>query len=287
MDGVALYAIYGERGKRFLVKGRRSLTRFFVFILLLALLAPLLPFVLWGFGQSWLFPHLLPEEWGLRTWSYLFRSGSQLGRALSTSLGIGFAVALLSLLIGLPAGRILGLYHFRGKAMVKYLILSPAIVPPFAAAMGIHVIFIRYGLAETLLGVILVHLIPALPYVVLVLSGIFAGYNPDMEEEARTLGARRWQVFRYVTMPSIFPGVLVAGLLAFTTSWCQYLLTLLIGGGQVLTLPILLLNFLTSGDYAMASALCLVMIFPAGIVLWFVSRLLNYRGIALGGFGRL
>jgi putative spermidine/putrescine transport system permease protein len=182
---------------------------------------------------------------------------------------------------------VLGLYRFRGKTLVQFLILAPAIVPGFAAAMGIHVLFIRYGLADTLAGVALVQLIPVMPYVVLILAGVFANYPVEAEEAARTLGARPWQVLLYVMLPSIRSGVIAAGLFAFMISWGQYLLTLLIGGGQVLTLPILLLNFVNSGDYPLASALSLVLILPAGIILWLTSRFLMGQSTALGGLGRL
>ena len=262
----------------------------FLFILygfmILLLLLPLLPQVIWSFSQRWLFPALLPEEWGVRSWRYLFSPGAQLGRAILTSLGIGFSATFLSVLIGLPAGRALGLYKFKGKTLVKFIILSPVIVPGFAAAMGIHQVFIRYGLADTFIGVVLVHLIPVMPYVVLVFSGVFANYNPEIEEAARTLGAKSWQIFRYVTLPALFPSIIVAALYAFIISWSQYLLTLLIGGGQVLTLPLLLLNFVNSGDYALASALSLVFILPVLGILWFTSRFLTDKNLTLGG-GRL
>ena len=153
--------------------------------------------------------------------------------------------------------------------------------------MGIHQVFIRYGLADTFLGVVLVHLIPVMPYVVLVFSGVFTNYNPEIEEAARTLGAKSWQIFRYVTLPALLPSVIVAALFAFIISWSQYLLTLLIGGGQVLTLPLLLLNFVNSGDYALASALSLVFILPVLVILWFTSRFLAGDNLTLGGFGRL
>ncbi len=270
----------GGRGKRIFKGG-------LVALLLAALLLPFLPQLLWSFSQRWLFPSLLPQAWGLRAWRYLLSPGAQLFKATLTSLEIGFAVTWLSLLVGLPAGRALGLHRFRGKSIVQFVILAPAIVPGFAAAMGIHLVFIRYGLADTLAGVILVHLIPVLPYVVLVLSAVFANFNLEAEEVARTLGATPWQVFRYVTLPAIFPGLVAAALFAFMVSWGQYLLTLLIGGGQVLTLPLLLLNFANSGDYAVASALALVFILPAALILWVASRYLAGGPAALGGLGRL
>ncbi|NJN55262.1 MAG: ABC transporter permease subunit, partial [Anaerolineae bacterium] len=86
------------------------------------------------------------------------------------------------------------------------------------------------------------HLVPVMPYLVLVLMAAFANYNLDYEGQARVLGARPYQVFRHVTLPAIWPGLMVGCLFAFLISWSQYLLTLIIGGGQVLTLSVLLFS---------------------------------------------
>jgi putative spermidine/putrescine transport system permease protein len=253
----------------------------------LAWLLPFLPLVVWSFSQRWLFPAILPTEWGVRGWAYLLSPGARVGTAFFNSLIIALAVTLVSLLIGLPAGRALGMHHFRGKTLVNLLILAPTLVPTIGVVLGLHVTFIRLNLADTILGVVLVHLIPVLPYVVLTLSGIFANYNLDYEAQARTLGASQWQVWWHITLPAIFPGVMVAALFAFIISWSQYLLTLLIGGGQIQTLPTILLAFVNSGDYAVASALSLVFIAPAVLMLLLTSRYLTGRHPALSGFGKL
>jgi putative spermidine/putrescine transport system permease protein len=83
--------------------------------------------------------------------------------------------------------------------------------------------------------VVFVHLIPAAPYAVLILAGAFANYDADYEAQARTLGAGPLRVLWYVTLPALAPSLVVAGLFAFLISWSQYVLTLLIGGGQVLS----------------------------------------------------
>src|SRR5581483_7361132 len=113
------------------------------------------------------------------------------------------------------------------------------IVPGLAVVLGIHIVFIRYNLADTPLGVVLVHLIPVLPYMTLVMSSVFANYDTQYEEQARVLGAGPVRTFLLITLPMIFPGVVVGGLFAFLISWSQYILTLLIGGGAVITLPLL------------------------------------------------
>lgn len=266
-----------------------------IIAILIGVAAPLLPLVIWSFAHRWFFPDVLPAAWSGRAWAYVFSSSSQVGRALLNSTIVALAVTLLSALIGLPAGRALGLYSFRGKTAVLFLILAPAIMPVIAVAMGIHVVFLRLGLADSRLGVILVHLIPVLPYIVLILTGVFASYNVDYEGQARTLGARPYQVFWHVTLPAIWPGLMVGCLFAFLISWSQYLLTLLIGGGQVITLPVLLFAFANSGDNAITAALSLVFIAPALLLFWLTARYLTGRhtarrdlaDTAVGGLGKL
>lgn len=247
------------------------------------LLLPLLPLTIWAFSRRWLFPAVLPTEWGLRAWRYLLDPNTRVLAAFANSLTVALAVTVLSIIIAIPAARVLGLKRFRGKTLVEFLILAPTVVPAFAAAMGIQVLFIRYGLADTLLGVILAHLIPTLPYAVLILAGIFANYDVDYEGQARVLGAGAWAIFWRVTLPAIWPGVVVAALFAFLISWSQYLLTLLIGGGQVITLPVLLLAFANSGDYAVTAALSLVFMAPAVLALLFSARHLTGGQAALRG----
>lgn len=255
-------------------------------LILISVVAPLIPLVIWSFAHRWFFPDVLPAAWSWRAWNYVFSDGSQAAQALLNSTFVALAVTLLSALIGLPAGRALGLHEFRGKTAVLFLILTPAIMPVIAVAMGIHVAFLRFGLADTRLGVILVHLVPVMPYTVLTLASVFANYNPDFEGQARTLGARPFQVFLHVTLPAIWPGLMVGGLFAFIISWSQYLLTLLIGGGQVITLPVLLFAFANSGDNAITAALSLVFIAPALLLFLFTSRYLTGRNVAIGGLGK-
>lgn len=255
--------------------------------ILLWIALPLLPLVLWSFAHRWRFPALLPTEWSLRAWEILWKPQTGILAAFGTSLAIALIVTLISVAISIPAGRAMGLYEFRGKRVVEFLLLAPTIVPPLAVIIGVHVLFIRYGLADTLIGVILVHLSPIMPYVVLVMAGVFANYDPEFEEQSRSLGASPWQTFRYVTLPAIFPGMMVAGLFAFLISWTQYITTLIIGGGLVKTLPLILFTLASSTDRALTSAVSLVFIAPAVLILLLTSRYLTGGDAAIGGLGRV
>ena len=256
-------------------------------LLITWLVLPLLPLAIWSFAKGWFFPDLLPKRWSMRAWEYAFSDTSGVIDSLGLTIGISLTATLLSILVGVPAGRALGMYKFRGKTLVELLILAPMIVPGIAVVLGIHSVFISLGLNNTVSGVILVHLIPTLPYMILVMAGIFSNYDAAFEAQARSLGASPIKTFWYVTLPAIMPGIIVGGLFAFLVSWSQYILTLLIGGGRVVTLPLLLFNFATSGRNDITGAIGMIYILPGIIILLLTARHLSGRSGAVGGFGQL
>lgn len=255
-------------------------------VLVTWLVLPMIPLAIWSFARGWYFPNLLPTQWSLAAWKYALSDTAGILDSLLLSIGISFAAMMLAILIGVPAGRALGLYKFRGKEYIELLILAPTIVPGIAVVLGVHSVFIWLGLTNTVPGVILVHLIPTLPYMTLVMAGIFSNYDPSFEEQARSLGASGIKTFWYVTLPAILPGIIVGGMFAFLVSWSQYILTLVIGGGRVITLPLLLFNFATSGRNDITGAIAMIYILPGIIILLFTARHLTGRS-GIGGIGQI
>ncbi|MDQ3012048.1 MAG: ABC transporter permease subunit, partial [Acidobacteriota bacterium] len=236
---------------------------------------PLLLLAARSLAQSWYWPSLLPPIWSVRAWKYAFSPAAEVLPALATSLLIALAVPLLAVTVSLPAARVLAWQDFRGKRAVIFALLLPVLTPPLAATMGVHSLFLRYGLTDTLIGVALSHLISTVPYATLMLTGSFSRFDPDYEAQARTLGARGFDVWRYVTFPAIAPGLAVAASFAFLISWSQYLTTLLIGGGRIVTLPLTLVAFQRGGDEAIAAALSLIFLAPAVAAAFSVARFLK------------
>jgi len=256
-------------------------------LLIVWLVLPLVPLALWSFARGWFFPNLLPKTWTLQAWQYALSDTSGVVQGLWLTVWIALVTTALSILVGIPAGRALGLYRFRGKEIIELVILAPVIVPGIAVVLGIHSVMVGLGLTNTVTGVILVHLVPTLPYMILVMSGIFANFDPAFEAQARSLGATAAKTFWYVTLPAILPGIIVGGLFAFLVSWSQYILTLMIGGGRVVTLPLLLFNFATSGRNDITGAIGMIYILPGVIILILTARHLSGRSGAVGGFGRV
>ncbi len=233
---------------------------------------PVAILVLFSVSRAYFFPQVLPDNWSLRAWRLLLEPRSEVWSALATSIRVGVAVVVVALSVSVPAGRALGLSEFRGKRLVELLLISPLLVPPMAVGMGLDLAFIRLHISGSYWGVVLVHLIPAIPYSVLIMSAAFANFDPGAEAQARTLGATRWAVFRFVTFPAIAPSLAAAGLLVLLVSWSQYVLTLLIGGGSVVTLPILLFSAASGGDTAITSTLSLIYIAPVLVLLTIASH---------------
>jgi putative spermidine/putrescine transport system permease protein len=256
-------------------------------VLITWLILPLVPLAIWSFAKGWYFPDILPRNWSLNAWEYTVSDTAGVLDSLWLTVWISFIATLLSILIGVPAGRALGMYKFKGKEIIELMILAPTIVPGIAVVLGIHSVFISLGLNNTITSVILVHLIPTLPYMVLVMSGIFANYDQAFEDQARSLGASPLKTFWYVTLPAIMPGIIVGGLFAFLVSWSQYILTLIIGGGRVITLPLLLFSFATSGRNDIAGAIGMIYILPGIVILFLTAKHLSGRSGVAGGFGRI
>lgn len=254
-------------------------------LIVVSAILPMIPLAVWSFSHGWHFPHLLPEQWSVRGWVYLTEPYSRVVPGLLNSVMIAVVVTLLAFPIAIPAARALGLHQFRGKRMVEFLVLAPLIVPELPVAVGIHILFIKLGLAGTLLGVLLIHLVLVVPYIVIVLAGVFSNYGPEPEQSARTLGASPLKTFYYVTLPAIMPGMVVGGLFAFIRSWRTYIFTLVIGGGVVETLPLLVFSFIGTGDNHISAVLSLLFIAPAILMMLFTASYLT--GNQAGAFGRI
>ena len=257
--------------------------RIVLVLIVVAILLPLVPLIIHSFARGYVFPQLLPAEWSTRAWRIVLATDGGTWNALGWSVVVAAAVTALSLLVALPAGRVLGLRAFRGKRVLEFLVLTPLLVPAVALAIGLDIVFIRLGLSGTFWGVVLVHLIPAAPYAVLVLAGVFANYDEDFEAQARTLGASPLNVFRHVTMPAIKPGLIIAGFFAFIVSWSQYVLTLQIGGGKILTLPVLLVSTASGGDVSITGVLTIVSALPVVVLLGLASRHVVRAGLGATG----
>lgn len=250
-----------------------------IIVLFLIFLVPLFFIILQSVAFSWRWPELLPSEFSFRGWRALINE-PRLGEALQSTILIGVAVVLLNFLIGIPAAKALAYYSFPGKNTIDVLLLSPILIPNLAIAMGLHFTFIRLGIANHMLGVIFVHLIPTVPYTIRIFRGGFERIGDKWGEVGATLGASSWQIFWTVQLPMMVPTIRSAAVLIFVISLSQYALTALIGGGNIMTLAMLYFPYFQSNDPAvLASFSAVFILFPIIflIVLELILRLFLFR----------
>ena len=246
-------------------------------LLYLILVAPLALFIVYSFTEGWFFPAPFPSEWTTTTFQRAMDDPRTLD-GMWQGFVIAVIVSLLSLILAFPAARALGLRQFRGRQIAWLVLFLPTVVPPLAIGMGLNILFLRVGLAGTIIGVSLAHLISTLPYTVFTLSSAFARYDENYEHQALALGASPAQIFFNITLRMMTPSLVVATLFAFLVSWSQYLLTLLIGGGKIITLPVLLFTAASGGNPSTIAIKSLLFILPPALVIAFTARELNRHG---------
>ena len=107
------------------------------------------------------------------------------------------------------------------------------------------------------------------------------GLSKKYEYQAELLGAGRLSIFYYIILPHIVPGVVAGAGIAFLVSMSQYISTLIIGGGNVITLPTIMVPYISGGEYSMASGLIvlftLIAIVPLYIMDYFLKKYYFYK----------
>ena len=192
-------------------------SRILSFILILTaiiIILPALVILLWTVTGRWPWPGLLPESYTLRTVEELLFGSSGLWKILKSSVILATAVAVLGTVIALMTARATEIYRIRGRKLISSASILPLIVPGTVFAMGIQVTLIRIHLNDTITGVIIVHLVAALPYCITIMMDMTAAVGSSLEEQAAVLGAKPLRGFLDVTLPQLLPGILSSASMA-------------------------------------------------------------------------
>ncbi len=251
----------------------KSFKKLLIDLFIVILISPILILVIWGFTSSWMYPNLLPNNYSLRALEYI--TNIQNVKVLIDTLIISFIVVIITIILSLPAAKAIALYEFKGKKIAEMLILSPIIIPTISIAMGIHITFIKLKLANNIIRVIIINLLPCIPYGVRMISDVYKLLGNKFEQQASILGANKFNSFIYVTLPLLMPGILGASSMCFIISFSQYFLTLIIGGGAVTTYPMIMFPYIQSGDRTVSSIYSIVFLIVSLIVLIIIEYMVN------------
>lgn len=240
--------------------------RALLFLIACSILFPVLLIALWAVARRWPWPALLPDGFSARGLAELFGGHSHVLPLLTSSVMFSLLAAFLAVIVGYLSARAFVLYEFPGKGVLKFGSILPVLIPANVFAMGIHVLFIRWGLADRISGVLLCHVLYALPYTINILLDSMEPLGAAYEHQAVVLGCPPHKAFLFVTMPLLLPALLSALSMAYIISFSQYFLTLLIGGGRVKTFSMVMVPFIAGGDRTIASAYVLMFLLSSILV---------------------
>lgn len=180
---------------------------------------------------------------------------------LGNSFFIAFMSVCCSMALGVPAAYVLGRYRIPGRRIVLIGIISVRLFPDIASVIPIVEFFIRIGAHQTYWGVILAHTLLALPYVIFIGMGAFESIPGELEDQARVMGAGRFQTFRSILVPLAVPGLSAAAIYTFLLSWDEFVFVyfLTFGRQEMFTLTLYLngLKYAEPQNLLAATSVCL------------------------------
>lgn len=160
---------------------------------------------------------------------------------------------IINILIGTSVSIFMVKEEFKYKYLVEILIYLPLIIPPLVSTIGIQYFFIKIGLIDTILGVAIVHSITTLPYYIQSMREGYKTLNKNYENLGIIFGLSKSKIFFKIILPMMLPSFFVGIIMIVTVSLAQYITTFIIGGGTIITYPMLMLPYLMDGNIVTGS----------------------------------
>ena len=168
---------------------------------------------------------------------------------LATTMGVAFAATALSLFASVLAAYAIQRLRFKGSEWVGLGIYLAYLVPPSILFIPLAAVIVQFGLYDSPLALILTYPTFLVPFCTWLLIGYFKSIPYELEECAMIDGATRLQILRKVTLPLAVPGLISAGIFAFTLSWNEFIYALaFIQSSEKKTVPVAVLTQLVQGD---------------------------------------
>ena len=201
------------------------------------------------------------------------------------TFGASLAAAILNAFFGLIVAWVLVRYDFPAKRVIDALVDLPFALPTAVAGIALTALYAQNGwighllpfkVSFTPLGVFVALTFIGLPFVVRTLQPVLEDLHKEIEEAAATLGATRWQTFARVIFPIVTPALLTGFALAFARALGEYGSVIFIAGNMPLIseiTPLLIITKLEQYDYAGATAIAVVMLVSAFVLLLAINAL--------------
>lgn len=267
--------IFYTFGKKYVIDSLIFIVFFLFFF------GPLLNTAMLIFAERYQAPHLLPTRFGLQWWCYILGQ-PELLQVMLNSLLIALIATSISLVICLPAAYAVARLQFKGKSFFLFSFLLTNAFPKIGLYTAIGILFYRFHLMGTLTGVVIIHVLNMLLFMIWIPSGAFQKIRIQQEEAARDVGAGPLRTFMSITMPIALPGIAVAAMFSFLGSLEEAQGTLLVGFPEVKTMATSMYGMIL--DYPpMAGAVFSVLLLIPTVIILLVCRKLFGKGILSGG----
>ena len=231
-------------------------------------------------------PHYLPGALSLESYQHVLYFGAGLWTYVANSLGVAALTIILCLALSVPAGFALARFPIPAKNLIFLTLLTPLMIPYQALLTPLYLMFAKLGLANSLIGLALVHTILQIPFSVYLMRNAFEAVPRELEEAAVIDGCSTFVSFRRVFLPLVLPGMVTVALFAFIASWNEFLAALIFMNKETaFTVPIMLVSVRTGHfgtvDWGALQAGIMVSVLPCALVYVFLQK--YYVSGLLGG----
>jgi putative spermidine/putrescine transport system permease protein len=199
------------------------------------LLLPILVIMPLSFSDSSFLVYPIPA-WSLKWYHNLFTSSEWI-RAARNSFIVAPSATLTATVLGTMAAVGLARTNFPLKGLLMSVLIAPMVVPIVVVGVSTYLFFAPLGLADSYVGLIIVHAALGAPFVLTTVLATLQGFNNNLVRASLSLGAHPLETFFRVTLPVIAPGVISGALFAFATSFDEVVVTLFLAGPEQVTLP--------------------------------------------------
>lgn len=259
-----------RRRRRFDVVG--GVLRFYALLMFVFLYIPIIFVVIYSFndGRRLLIWNGFSARWYTRA-----LDNAAIQSAVETSVKVAAFNALVAVVLGSFAGIALARRGGRWTTPFLALVFLILVTPEIVDAIAYLIFFVRIELNETLARLVIGHSVFGSAVVTLIVRARLAGLDETLEEAAADLGAPPTRVFRQITLPLMMPAVLAGGLLAFTFSLDDVIVSSFVSSAGTFTLPVYIFSSLRTGlkgDVAAISTLMLVLTLVAIAIAALVLR---------------
>jgi spermidine/putrescine transport system permease protein len=205
-------------------------------------------------------------------------NNSALIEAMTNSLMIALIATIIATLIGSMVALMLWRFRFPLKGSYEAFMGLPIVIPEICMGVALLLFFNITGLTNTVIklpwpfnlsNIIFAHVAFCFPFVTVVVRSRLVGFNRQLEEASKDLGATEWQTFKNVIIPYMMPGLIAGALLAFTLSLDDFVITFFTSGPETVTFPVKvysMVKFGVSPEINAASTILIVITIVATIL---------------------